>query len=702
MPTDQQDDPSQQRPASQNAEQSVVQLALSTPTIGLGAENHNDNLNQIQSGPLDVTQPLLHPEIPDDLDILWGDSELGLDPSAPAFPLCSFSFAQYGISDPFQSLQAEPFPSFNSTEGQQGPGLNEDPLSRNMSRLPSLQPEDQPQPTRFGQGSKLSMPQINRSDYAMISSMIHDQKHVLPPTFHWPSRHALSRYLEGFFNGFYDHLPFLHLPTFALSSSPLMLILAIFAMGAQFRFEREEAIELWKGAKALIDDHLRRRANDVNAAVHTPLQPSFSPSRAGQSDTIDKSNVEPLMSLETIQAIIIVLSFATWNHKSLLRDAYTLATELSFSLRQGDFLSETRQPKELTWEKWIEREGRRRTILVSYFLLNLHSVTYNIPPRLVTSEIRSLNMPFPEEQWRAGSSEEWRLMHRDNPWPEISIGSCFDALFSSNEYSPPEVYHTSWSSFGNITLVHSLFQLVYISRELCPSFLTQGNGHGPATHALSHTAISVLETALRRWQLTWESSKESSVHSSSLNGPLAFNSTAIFRIAYIRLHFNIGPFRQLQTHDATAIAEAFRMAPHPTRSPEVNRAVLQSVHSLSILIREGIEFVSRTQTLTWSIVHSLCNLECAIFLSKWIETIQGAQDLHSEERRLMSTVESIIAETKLIHSVRNAPNETMRRKQLSVAVIQLLVETLKGTHVFELADTFYTSLKLYANMINSS
>lgn len=673
MPIDQPDE-SQQR-TSHDADPAV---------IALGTGNVNDNPHQTQPDP-DASQSLLPSEILDDLDILWGDSGLGLDPSAAALPLCSLSFAHYGMSDPFQSFQADSFPTFNSAEDQRGPGLNED-----MSRLPSLQPEDQPQPSRFGYGSKPSSPQMTRSDYGTISSMINDHRHALPPAFHWPSRHALSRYLEGFFSGFYDHLPFLHLPTFSLASCPLMLVLAILAMGAQFRFEREEAIELWKGARALIDDHLRRRAHDVKAVAHTPLHPSLCP-RTLESENVDRSYQESSLSLEAIQAIIIVMSFATWNHKALLRDAFTLATELSFALRYGDFLSEPQQLNEMSWDKWIERESKRRTVLVSYFLLNLHSATYNIPPSLMTSEIRFLHMPFPEEQWRAASSEEWSRIHRDNPWPEISIGRCFDALFSSNKYSPPQIYHTSWSSFGNITLIHCLFQQVYLSRELCPTFVPHEDGC-PSTNTLSHTTITILETALRRWHLTWESLKESSIHPSSLNGALAFNSTAIFRLAYTRLHFNIGPFRRLQTHDPMVIAEAFRMAPRPIRSPEVNRAVLQSIHSLSILIREGIEFVSRTQTLTWSIVHSLCNLECAIFLSKWLETIQDEQDLHPQERRLVGTVESLIAETKLVHS--------LGKNRLAVAVIQLLAETLKGTHVFELADCFCKSLELYASMIS--
>ncbi|KAF7164532.1 hypothetical protein CNMCM5623_009029 [Aspergillus felis] len=236
-----------------------------------------------------------------------------------AYPLCSLSFAQYGIFDPFQSLQLEVLPAHpgNTTQGSV---TNGNPLSHYASRLPSLQAEDQPPPNSLGprQRPKQLMLPLSRNVYDKISSMIDGQKDTLPPKFHLPSRNAFSRYLEGFFNGFYDNLPFLHLPTFSPVKSPLMLVLAIVAMGAQFRFEREDAITLWKGAKALVDDKFRYQGKGVNMAFHTPMESALSPAwpcHASYTDTpgteedIPNLTVSPHLAWYSMQTIRISKTF---------------------------------------------------------------------------------------------------------------------------------------------------------------------------------------------------------------------------------------------------------------------------------------------------------------------------------------------------------------------------------------------------------
>lgn len=141
---------------------------------------------------------------------------------------------------------------------------------------------------------------------------------------------------------------------------------------------------------------------------------------------------------------------------------------------------------------------------------------------------------------------------------------------------------------------------------------------GMPRNGLREADIEDLSTALKSWQASWERTPESSLDPTGPNGPVAFNSTALLRFAFIRLHSDLGPSRFLETRDPARIAQAFKEYPPLMRSGRIGRAVLQAAHALSIPIKIGVAFVAKTQTFSWSIQHSLCNLECAFLLSKLI------------------------------------------------------------------------------------
>ena len=59
----------------------------------------------------------------------------------------------------------------------------------------------------------------------------------------------------------------------------------------------------------------------------------------------------------------------------------------------------------------------------------------------------------------------------------------------------------------------------------------------------------------------------------------------------------------------------------PARGPALATALLHSVHALSIPVRMGVDYVSRSQMFFWSCQHSICALECGIFVWKWLGEI---------------------------------------------------------------------------------
>jgi hypothetical protein len=184
------------------------------------------------------------------------------------------------------------------THDSSGPGENQQrPLqdgqeehnsfSRFGSRLPSLQPEhrdtsqSEPKPpenfVRTGPPWKIS-PQ----DHRLIRAKLDDFSNVLPKGFTLPSRHTLSRFWEGYINGFHEHLPFLHTPTISAVNCAPELMLALAAVGAQYRFEGHRGNGLWYASKAVALEQIRRRHIQQVLEILTP-PPTYRSESAGQS-----------------------------------------------------------------------------------------------------------------------------------------------------------------------------------------------------------------------------------------------------------------------------------------------------------------------------------------------------------------------------------------------------------------------------------
>jgi hypothetical protein len=128
--------------------------------------------------------------------------------------------------------------------------------------------------------------------------------------------------------------------------------------------------------------------------------------------------------------------------------------------------------------------------------------------------------------------------------------------------------------------------------------------------------------ALRSWTTSWQQAPESSLDPNNENGPIPFTSSSLLGLAYVRIHLNLGPYRQLETRDPTRIANALCQCPGVKRGDGVISALLYAAHSLSVPVRLGVDRVARSQAFFWSVRHSLSGLECAVLLSKWLASLQ--------------------------------------------------------------------------------
>lgn len=204
-------------------------------------------------------------------------------PPPPAFDDYNLFLDDYATSSHFlpPSLEGDQGFAMWSRPGAADLGRGPSkPPSAFPSRFPSLQP-DLRDPSdgaarMHEDGSRAPNWRISAMDHTVIKNRLDEFSSVLPNDFVFPSRHTLNRFLEGYISGFHEHLPFLHLPTLSPIDLSSELLLAILAVGAQYRFETNRGHALWYATKAVALEQIRRRhSHEVHGLLPTPA--AYSP-----------------------------------------------------------------------------------------------------------------------------------------------------------------------------------------------------------------------------------------------------------------------------------------------------------------------------------------------------------------------------------------------------------------------------------------
>ncbi|KAK3682421.1 hypothetical protein B0T22DRAFT_283057 [Podospora appendiculata] len=669
-----------------------------------------------------------------------------VQPPPPAFDDYNLFLDDYGPSSHFLPPSLEAEQAFGMW-ARQGPEMGargpSKPSSTFPSRFPSLQPDprdprDQSDGGSMMHGDAMRAPnwRISATDHSVIKNRLDEFSSVLPNDFVFPSRHTLTRFLEGYISGFHEHLPFLHLATLSPTDVSPELLLAILAVGAQYRFETNRGHALWYAAKAVAFEQIRRRhSHEVHGLLPTPAAysphstrpspssgfrhsfPSVHQDRPVTQDTHREpySPNTPQSRLETIQALLLLFAVGLWGAKAILHEALTLQSGLALLVREEGLLADPNQATD--WETWIRLEAGTRTKLIAYCFFNLCSIAYNTPPLLLTSEVH-LYLPNPSRLWRAETQWQWQEARQSYPNIEIPLQDAFSRLLNRPSQGPPSPV----SSLGNYVLIHALIQHIFLLKQTSFASISPFEIH----RGLKMDDVEEVSQALRLWSHGFEQHRQlranepgSQVPVDFVGGPVAFNSTALLRLAYIRLHTDLSPSRSLETRDHVLVAAAFSDAPLLVRSPRLCRAVVQAIHALSMLVKMGVNYVARTKSLEWSMQHSLCNLECAVLLSKWLMTLASigpAQEPPTpEEKGLLETVRRMLDETEFAvpidpslsgghnhhqpRSIDISASDSTKLRQLASAVIRLWAETFKGAHIFEIVRIMAAGLEGYADLI---
>ncbi|CAK7234942.1 hypothetical protein SBRCBS47491_009121 [Sporothrix bragantina] len=479
------------------------------------------------------------------------------------------------------------------------------------------------------------------------------------------------------------------------------LVLAMAAVGAQYCFEAEQGLRLFHAARSIATERIRRRDSRIASDQDSPNGPLGL--ATGAATMISAS--DDLM--QSGQALLLLMAMATWaKHKEILREALAIQSILA-SIVRDDGLQDLTSPNdnnELSWESWARKESTLRTKYIVFCFFNLHCIVYDIPPLILNSEIH-MRLPCSTAAFKASTAGQWRATAQPTPLP---FQDAVRRLFSSDAARSP-----GHSALGNYVLIHAIVQHIFFVRQ-------SARCRFDAASELTADEAAPLDHAVRNWQAAWKHSPESSVDPLDPNGPVAFNSTALLRLAYIRLNMDTGPGRALGTRDPIQIAHALRNTPPLTlrrtntpTPPKLMRALLHAAHALSIPVKIGIRLVAKTQTFTWSIQHSLCSLECALLLGKWLEAMAalGADPqppLTDSEERILSLVRTVLDETEYRLPSDNHDGEENdeaeialpdRAKRLNAGVLRVWAAIFKGSQTWDIVEVIGNALAMYADLL---
>lgn len=553
---------------------------------------------------------------------------------------------------------------------------------------------------------------VTQQDWEHLLGEIQTLTSIIPPDFLLPSRHTMTRYIATYFSGFHRHLPFLHLPTFVPTKCPVELILAMAAIGAQSAFDNDNAVMFFRTSYAIALERLRNRKAQLRDRRFPTEDPSIpTTARSGSQDRmwpgptfstphmpsgppLNQNEPDRFNPVSIAQTLLLLMAMATWgNSKAIYNEAIGLQNILVELMREEKLLEPRDHRSEHTnWAEWIREEGFERTVGIIFCFFIFHTIVYDTPPPILNSEL-NINLPSLEISWAARTEKDWQET-RKKAEPEVAFQSCFSHLFAK-ESEANNMRPKGCSSLGGYILILALIQHIYFLREMAKRKAPFDQGPAP-------NDIADVEQALKNWQHRWYMDPESSFGPGSPQGPISFNATALLRMAYIRLTVDVGHWRALNTHDGEEIAASIHRSPELEPSHKLTRAALYSAHALSIPVKIGVNIVARNQAFAWSLQHSLCALECAFVLSKWLIAIQHRSPgvpLGEDETRLLTYVTDMVAEADSGYHFDSQSELTATLPDLCIRVVQIWAKLLSGVAVWDVVRMIGKALGAYGRIL---
>ncbi|KAI3555208.1 regulatory protein [Colletotrichum abscissum] len=592
------------------------------------------------------------------------------------FPSTGFTTGQFQESEHINSL-APSTGRYQSTPESQELASNGPPPMRNMNPIPDTGTGEDD----FHELKPLRQPwKVNESQRSQFIQYLNPYAAALG-SFKLPSRLSLSRYIAGYIDGYNDHHPFMHMPTFCMKyyrESP-ELVLALLAVGAQLRYETRNASALYRAGRAIILHRLESGELAIQPGGLCGIsRPSNSLALAGEEAYISAA----ASRLDTMKAILLLATYSTWQEDScIVRESLEYPGLLARCLRESGLVNDASHTDEdLDWHSWARAESDRRAKLAAFCFLNLQTLVFNVPPVILANEI-DLWLPVTCDEWMAPSAALWLETRSKSP-PLVRFQEAFVNLVQPRTEECPVP-----SPFGNFVMIHAILQRLIVAKQLSLD---------PASPGYAPEEVAKFESSLHRWRDQWCKAPESVLDVRHTKGSLSWTATSLLGLAHVRLHFASRRPQEVCSGNPKTIAGNAWDARPPERGPQLVYALLHAVHALNIPVQLGIDYLASCQAFFWSLQHCFCSFEAAVFLSKWLYMLAETQDTGELDSKLHNPTKM-----PMPRLTRDQVNERQIISWIECVVNEALasVEAIDGYDLSTLEDNTSHSLETLGRLV---
>lgn len=224
------------------------------------------------------------------------------------------------------------------------------------------------------------------------------------------------------------------------------------AIGAVYRYESHTATRLFYMAKAMFLEGQRQKGR--NAIKRLGNQNS--------SDYMARRDI-----IQEIHCLLCLVTFATWQKDpDLKNESIMLQSLLAHSTRMSGLEDVSPGVDNLDWETWAQEESERRTKLFAFCFLNIQSLAYDLPPVLLSDEMR-LKLPCSCPEWTAPDATSWALLRQSTRNEQDRFDTTLENLLSLGLHDHHD-RSSLLSPTANYVLLHGLLQKIVWSNRMFP------------------------------------------------------------------------------------------------------------------------------------------------------------------------------------------------------------------------------------------
>jgi hypothetical protein len=292
-----------------------------------------------------------------------------------------------------------------------------------------------------------------------------------------PSCHSLSRFANGFFDGFYPHLPMVHIPTFTITECEPEVLLAMCALGAEFRHENRKAVILFHAAKDVLQQKAREKEWSEVERIAGTVEGNATYLHQ-QAPTPSHDTLRYRKTMSEARCAFLLIAFAAWQcDETIAREAFNLQSFLARCVRECG-LEEAEQPLNANtadWHFWIQEETDRRVKLFSFAFLNLQSIVFDTSPVILAGEI-NVRLPCSCLEWIAPNEQKWNLVRRrpDHREQMLFQDALCHVMKNPQDPSSKDTQPVP-SPLANYILIHAIIQRIFLAYHLIGPYNDMNN-----------------------------------------------------------------------------------------------------------------------------------------------------------------------------------------------------------------------------------